>query len=328
MAVQSVLVTVSSIGANAGLFSIYDNVTVGPLVTGLTITQLLIGYSVNADINATFITVVSDAPCNTSLTIPITYPPSPTPTKTPTPTPTKTPTPTPTVTKTPTPTPTVTKTPTPTPTVTKTPTPTPTVTKTQTPTPTVTPTLTPTKTPTQTPTPTKTPTPTPTTPCTTKWITWTGSTGGNFAGTNVSLNSTSSAYIPIMGVFQYNRLVCPDKNPNTNAQSISVATTYTYTFSQPVLNPLLAIYSLGNDAGTGTTVTMSANTPFSIYCNTVSNPLYQIAYNLPNQTLSGTEGYGIIQFSGSVTQIILTFNVEEYFAQLTWGLPCPSSTPI
>jgi hypothetical protein len=174
MAVQSVLVTVSSIGANAGLFSIYDNVTVGPLVTGLTITQLLIGYSVNADINATFITVVSDAPCNTSLTIPITYPPSPTPTKTPTPTPTKTPTPTPTVTKTPTPTPTVTKTPTPTPTVTKTPTPTPTVTKTptptptvtktQTPTPTVTPTLTPTQTPTKTPTqtPTKTPTPTPT----------------------------------------------------------------------------------------------------------------------------------------------------------------------
>ena len=168
MAVQSVLVTVSSIGANAGLFSIYDNVTVGPLVTGVTITQLLIGYSVNADINATFITVVSDAPCNTSLTIPITYPPSPTPTKTPTPTPTKTPTPTPTVTKTPTPTPTVTKTPTPTPTVTKTQTPTPTKTptptptKTQTPTPTLTPTQTPTLTPTKTQTPTPTPTLTPT----------------------------------------------------------------------------------------------------------------------------------------------------------------------
>ena len=147
---QSVLVTVSSIGANAGLFSIYDNVTVGPLVTGVSIAQLLAGYSVNADDNATFITVISDAPCNTSLTIPITYPPSPTPTRTPTPTPTKTPTPTPTVTKTPTPTPTVTKTPTPTPTVTKTPTPTPTIT------PTITPTKTPTPTPTLTPTPTQT----------------------------------------------------------------------------------------------------------------------------------------------------------------------------
>ena len=168
----------------------------------------------------------------------------------------------------------------------------------------------------------------------TTWITWTGSTGGNFAGTNVSLNSTSSAYIPINAVFAYNRLVCPDKNPNTNAQSISGATTYTYTFSQPVLNPLLAIYSLGNNVSTGVTVTMSANTPFSIYCDTVSNPVYQITYDLPNQTLSGAEGYGIIQFSGSVTQIILTFSVEEYYTQLTWGLsgnskcpPCPSSTP-
>ena len=158
MAVQSVLVTVSSIGANAGLFSIYDNVTVGPLVTGVTITQLLIGYSVNADLSATFITVVSDAPCNTSLTIPIIYPPTPTPTPTPTLTPTKTQTPTPTKT----PTPTVTKTQTPTPTVTKTQTPTPTVTKTQTPTPTKTPTNTPTPTQTPTLTPTKTPTPTPT----------------------------------------------------------------------------------------------------------------------------------------------------------------------
>ena len=137
MALQSVLVTVSSIGANAGLFKIYDNITVGPLVAGVTIAQLLAGVSVNADAGATLITVVSDAPCNTSLTIPIAYPPTPTPTKTPTPTPTKTPTPTPTVTKTPTPTPTRTPTPTPT----KTPTPTPTLTPTKTPTPT--PTLTP-----------------------------------------------------------------------------------------------------------------------------------------------------------------------------------------
>ena len=192
MAVQSVLVTVSSIGANAGLFSIYDNVTVGPLVTGVTITQLLIGYSVNADLSATFITVVSDAPCNTSLTIPIIYPPTPTPTKTPTPTPTKTPTPTPTVTKTPTPTPTVTKTQTPTPT--KTPTPTPT--KTQTPTPTLTPTQTPTLTPTKTPTPTPTPTSTQNCECTyynydARGATPTGATTPSLVYTNCSGVSTT-----------------------------------------------------------------------------------------------------------------------------------------
>ena len=126
MAVQSILVTVSSIGASEGPFSIYDNV-LGILATGVSVAQLLAGYLVNADVTATSILVVSDAPCNTSLTIPIIGPtltPTPTPTSTPTPTPTSTPNQTPT--RTPTPTPTLTRTPTPTPTLTPTNTPTPT----------------------------------------------------------------------------------------------------------------------------------------------------------------------------------------------------------
>ena len=163
-------------------------------------------------------------------------------------------------------------------------------------------------------------------PCTgTKWINWTGATGGNFAldgGGTVSLTSTSSNPTAIQSVFGYNRLLCPDKNPNTTAQGINLTGTYTYTFSQPVLNPLLAIYSLGRSNPGPITVTMSADTPFSIYCNTVSEPDFQIVYNLPNQTFSGDEGYGIIQFSGFVTQIKLTYSPNENFTQLTWGLPC------
>ena len=164
-------------------------------------------------------------------------------------------------------------------------------------------------------------------PCTgTKWINWTGTTGGNFAldgGGTILLNSTSSSPTTIQSVFGYERLVCTDKNPNTTAQGINTTGTYTYTFSQPVLNPLLAIYSLGRNAPGPITVTMSANTPFSIYCNTVSNPDYQIVYNLPNQTFSGDEGYGIIQFSGLVSQIVLSnLGPNENYTQLTWGLPC------
>ena len=164
-------------------------------------------------------------------------------------------------------------------------------------------------------------------PCTgTKWINWTGTTGGNFAldgGGTILLNSTSSSPTTIQSVFGYERLVCTDKNPNTTAQGINTTGTYTYTFSQPVLNPLLSIYSLGRSNPGPITVTMSANTPFSIYCNTVSNPDYQIVYNLPNQTFSGDEGYGIIQFSGLVSQIVLSnLGPNENYTQLTWGLPC------
>ena len=171
-------------------------------------------------------------------------------------------------------------------------------------------------------------------PCSgTKRINWTGNTGdlsletgGYFVldgGGTMSLNSTSSNLMSIEPMYGYDRLLCSDKNPDTTAQSISGASTYTYTFSQPVPNPLLAIYSLGqNDPPPGITVTMSANTPFSIYCSGVSSPSYEIVYDLPNQTVSGDEGYGIIQFSGLVDQIILTFSPNEYYTQLTWGLPC------
>ena len=164
-------------------------------------------------------------------------------------------------------------------------------------------------------------------PCSgTKWINWTGTTGGNFVldeGGTISLKSTSSNSTTIQSVFGYDRLVCTDKNPNTTAQGINTTGTYTYTFSDPVLNPLLAIYSLGRNAPGPITVTMSANTPFSIYCNTVSNPDYQIVYNIPNQTFSGDEGYGIIQFSGLVSQIVLSnLGPNENYTQLTWGLPC------
>jgi hypothetical protein len=164
-------------------------------------------------------------------------------------------------------------------------------------------------------------------PCSgTKWITWTGTTGGNFAldgGGTILLTSTSSNATTIQSVFGYDRLVCTNKNPNTTAQGINTTGTYTYTFSQPVLNPLLAIYSLGRNAPGPITVTMSANTPFSIYCNTVSNPDYQIVYDLQNRTFSGDEGYGIIQFSGLVNQITLTnLGPNENYTQLTWGLPC------
>ena len=346
MAVQSILVTVSSIGADEGPFKIYDNV-LGLLATGVSVVQLLTGYLVNADVNATSITVVSDAPCNTSLIIPIIR---------------LTPTPTPTVTRTPTPTPTPIPTRTPIPTPTRTPIPTPTPTKSKSnilqncctndttiyytqsgneylignvylhngqcyrvisggP---------------------------GTSPLndnsnwsisiagcndtSVTWLTWAGPNSGNFTGKNISLNSLNPGNTTLISpVYNYNRLSCPVKNPNTNAQGVSVAGTYIYNFSQPVFNPILAIYSLGSEAAFGNnpiTVTMSANTPFSIYCSTTTLPAYQITYNLPNQTLIGTEGYGIIQFNGLVSQIILTLSPFEEYTQLTWGLPgCPLCLP-
>jgi hypothetical protein len=156
MALQTILITVTTIGVDATLFTISDNVS-GVIATNVTANNLLTGYTTQCDSTATLITVESNSPCSTTLEIPIT---AVTPTPTPTNTTTPTNTPTTTITSTPgaSPSPTSTQTATPT----NTPTITPTTTMTSTPgaSPTPTNTQTPTPTNTQTPTPTNTPTPT------------------------------------------------------------------------------------------------------------------------------------------------------------------------
>ena len=172
MALQTVIVTVSNIGVNAGPFTITDEV-LGVVATNVTSSQLIAGYSITGDSTSTYVLVTSDPPCNTELYIYYATPtPTPTSTLTPTPTPTSTLTPTPTSTLTPTPT--------------NTATPTPTNTATPTPTNTATATPTPTNTSTPTPTPTISPTPSPT-PCTCyEWF-W-DLVGGTITGPNPSLN--------------------------------------------------------------------------------------------------------------------------------------------
>jgi hypothetical protein len=176
MSLQTILITVTTIGADATLFTISDDVS-GVIATNVTANDLLTGYSTQCDSTATMITVESNSPCDTILNIPITaVTPTPTSTATPTITPTATitstpgasPSPTSTQTSTPTPTSTATPTNTPTPTITSTPGASPSPTNTQTPTntPTTTSTSTPGASPsptnTQTSTPTETPTNTPT----------------------------------------------------------------------------------------------------------------------------------------------------------------------
>lgn len=92
MPTKSVTVTVASIGASAGPFNISDDV-LGVVAMSVSRAQLLAGYSVNVDTNASVITVTSVGTCTTSLNIYLATP-TPTPTPTITPTPTVTPTPT------------------------------------------------------------------------------------------------------------------------------------------------------------------------------------------------------------------------------------------
>lgn len=95
MPTRSATVTLSSIGTDAGPFTISDDV-LGVIAVGVTRSQLLAGFNVNTDVNSTYINVASTGACTNSLNIILSTPtPTPTPTAGPTLTPTPTPTPTP-----------------------------------------------------------------------------------------------------------------------------------------------------------------------------------------------------------------------------------------
>lgn len=70
----SVYVNLSTIGTDAGPFTISDNVS-GVLVTGVSRVSLLANVEVNADTTATEITVTSTGLCTNSIIIPIDFHP-------------------------------------------------------------------------------------------------------------------------------------------------------------------------------------------------------------------------------------------------------------
>ncbi len=76
MALQTVIVTVSNIGINAGPFTITDEV-LGVVATNVTSSQLIAGYTITGDNTSTYVLVTSEPPCNTELYI---YYVTPTPT--------------------------------------------------------------------------------------------------------------------------------------------------------------------------------------------------------------------------------------------------------
>jgi hypothetical protein len=277
--------------------------------------------------------------------------PTPTQTKTPTQTPTTTPTTTPTidpckVTRTPTPTNTLT------PGLTQTPTPT------ETPTPTVTPTITetPTNTPTNTVTPT--PTRTPPIPCdfegellkecdfTYEFLGFPPSefsfenliSGDYIDGTletNIGVSSVKMSYVGGGLVFDcttsgltfaglgtevpqfQNYLECGFNLPLSSfAYKVISPIEMTFTFTPAVTNPLLFFWSLGQS---GNCQTFSSDTSFQNfnYCYNVSGQT--LTLDLANKTITGCEGFGTIEFTGTFNQIKLSVLNTECRTNFLWG---------
>jgi hypothetical protein len=94
--------------------------------------------------------------------------------------------------------------------------------------------------------------------------------------------------------------------------------THTITFSEAVLNPVLAIWSLGQP---GFLAQFVFGQPFTIQCGGPNAEYGGAAITAVGNTVSGLEGNGVIQFSGSLTSITWTNPVAEDWYGFTLGLP-------
>lgn len=92
-----------------------------------------------------------------------------------------------------------------------------------------------------------------------------------------------------------------------------------YVFDKPVLNPILAIYSLGDTAGRTVTITCSA-TPYDYSGGAAVKRHQKIIIDSENKTITGTEGYGMVSFAGTFTEITLSPDVPEHYYNTLWGV--------
>jgi hypothetical protein len=102
--------------------------------------------------------------------------------------------------------------------------------------------------------------------------------------------------------------------------------TQTLTFSQPLVDPVMAILSLGQ---TGAPVTYNFNAPFDVlnsgtgfFGGAASGSLFED----PGNVLRGIEGHGIIRFSGTFSSISWTIPTAEFWHGFQIGVVGPTST--
>jgi hypothetical protein len=90
------------------------------------------------------------------------------------------------------------------------------------------------------------------------------------------------------------------------------------TFSRPVVNPVMAIVSLGRDHVVASSV---FNVPFDVVASGAGYFGDGYLIEDANKTVRGAEGNGTIQFVGPVNTIRWTIPLYEYWYGFTIGIP-------
>lgn len=106
------------------------------------------------------------------------------------------------------------------------------------------------------------------------------------------------------------------------------AYTETITFSAPVVDPVMAFWSLGGGGGVTAQFVFPANEPISLQAGGPSAEIGGGAISVIGQTVSGNESNGSILISGTFQTLSFTTPVFEHWYGLTVGfqeIPEPAS---
>jgi hypothetical protein len=171
------------------------------------------------------------------------------------------------------------------------------------------------------------------------WTDWTSFTAG-------TTNGTATGTIGSVGV-SYSGQVLSNSNTNNTAGGVSWGPASTFSggsisnpppfrdiitlqggtgtgtntirFSTPVVDPVMAIWSLGAPGALASFV-FTASEPFTIQSGGPSNEFAGSSITQSGNVVNGVEGNGTIRFSGTFSEITWTNPQSEFFYGFTTGI--------
>jgi hypothetical protein len=170
------------------------------------------------------------------------------------------------------------------------------------------------------------------------WTTWSSNTAGTISGLGITvtysgqlfgLSSGYPSWTPV-STFSGGTVGNPPLSSGGMIRLTGGSTTVdTITFSSPVVNPVMAIWSLGQ-GGINASFTFTSSEPFAIESGGPSaefggSSIFVCSGN--PLAVCGTEGNGTIQFNGTFSSISWTNPVFENYYGFTVGAVGTSTVP-
>ena len=184
------------------------------------------------------------------------------------------------------------------------------------------------------------------------WTDWTAFTAGNLTGTATGIISTGSNTVNVSyaGQVGSNSVVnnvggntswlpastfsggTVSNGPAPNRDNITLTGgtgtgVNTITFSSAVVDPVMAIWSLGAGGAPASFVFLPTE-PFTIQSGGPSVEFGGSSITAAGNTVNGSEGNGTIQFNGAFTQISWTNPQFEFYYAFTVGVEGTTPPPI